>query len=123
MKTFFILLYFASFLLVKTHAQQTDRFNPAKNKREVNGYTIQLLPLPGNTFGFTVLKNNRPVYVQITNPFSNEITGLNNKEDAYTLAGWVVEEDKKNGKPPHNISPAVAKQLHLQPALKMPVKK
>lgn len=106
-----------------TDAQQTERFDPQKDKRELSGYTIQLIPLPGHTFGFHVMKDGKPVYVQFSDPFSLVRVGFKNKDDAFNLAGWVVEESKKNGRPPVGIPADVGRQLHLLPEIKLPEKK
>jgi len=69
--------------------------------------------MPANTFGFFIMKGNKPVYSQLSDPFSHKPTGFKTREDAYKLAEWVVAEDSKKGRPPMLISPAVAKQLNL----------
>jgi hypothetical protein len=102
------------FSIVTAHAQQAEKFNPEKEKREINGYTIRLMPMPANTFGFFIMKGKKPVYSQLSDPFSHSPVGFKNKEDAYKLAEWVAGEDSKNGRPPMAIPPSVAKQLNLQ---------
>jgi hypothetical protein len=114
MKKKFTPVFFVVMLTsISVHAQQTEKFNPVKDKEEINGYTIRLMPLPGRTFGFFIMKENKPVYSQLSDPFSHKPIGFKNKEDAYKLAEWVADEDSKNGRPPVVISPAVAKQLNL----------
>jgi len=102
------------FSIVTAQAQQAEKFNPEKDKREINGYTIHLMPMPANTFGFFIMKGKKPVYSQLSDPFSHSPVGFKNKEDAYKLAEWVAGEDSKNGRPPRTIPPSVAKQLNLQ---------
>jgi hypothetical protein len=109
--TFLSVLFFS---LTVAHAQQTEKFNPEKDKREVNGYTIHLMHMPANTFGFFIMKGKKPVYSQLNDPFSHSPIGFKTKEDAYKLAEWVVGEDSKKGRPPMVIPPSVAKQLNLQ---------
>ena len=95
------------------HAQQAEKFDPGKDKRAINGYTIHLVPAVGNTFGFTVMKGKLPVTVQLNNPFSPAPAGFKNKEDAYKLAEWVINEAIKNGRPPQKIPADVGRQLNL----------
>jgi len=109
--TFLLVLIFS---ITVAHAQQVEKFNPEKDKREINGYTVRLMPMPANTFGFFIMKGNKPVYSQFSNPFSNRPVGFKSKEDAYKLAEWVAGEDSKNGRPPVAIPPTVLKQLNLQ---------
>ena len=102
------------FSIVTAYGQQAEKFNPEKDKREINGYTIRLMPMPANTFGFFIMKGNKPVYSQLSDPFSHRPIGFKSKEDAYKLAEWVTGEDSKNGRPPMKIPLSVAKQLNLQ---------
>src|SRR5690349_14681619 len=95
--TFLLVLIFS---ITVAHAQQVEKFNPEKDKREINGYTVRLMPMPANTFGFFIMKGNKPVYSQFSTPFSNRPVGFKSKEDAYKLAEWVAGEDSKNGRPP-----------------------
>ena len=108
------LILFLLFTCAVVYAQQTEKFNPEKDKREISGYTIHLVPMPLNTFGFNILKGNRPVYTQLSNPFSHSPLGFTNKEDAYKLAGWIVNENEKSGRPPVTIPASLANQLNLQ---------
>ena len=115
MKRKFVPVLFAVILAgISAHAQQAEKFNPQKDKREINGYTIRLIPLPVKTYGFFIMKGNKPVYSQLSDPFSQSPLGFKNKEDAYKLAEWIAGKDSENGRPPMTISPSVAKQLNLQ---------
>ena len=102
------------FSIAASYAQQAEKFNPEKEKREINGYTIRLVPLPLNTFGFFIMKGNKPVYSQLSDPFSHNSLGFKNKEAAYKLAEWVANENNKNGRPPFTIPASVAKELKLR---------
>jgi hypothetical protein len=102
------------FSIVTAYTQQAEKFNPEKDKREINGYTIRLVPMPANTFGFFIMKGKKPIYSQLSDPFSHKPTGFKNKEDAYKLAEWVVGEDSETGRVPMVIPASVAKQLNLQ---------
>jgi hypothetical protein len=118
MKKKFVQLFFAVMITgISVHAQQAEKFNPAKDKREINGYTVHLVPMPNNTFGFDIIKGQKPVYVQLNNPFSHSRQGFKDKDQAFAVAGWVINEDNKNGRPPASIPSTVAKQLNLQTAI------
>lgn len=109
-------ILFALLLTVSAHAvfaQNANRFNPEKEKKVINGYTIRLVPLPGNTFGFNIMKGNKPVYLQLSNPLSGVFVGYKNKDDAFKLAEWVINEDAKNMKRPVRVTPDVANKLNL----------
>ena len=96
------------------YAQQTEKFDPVKDKEELRGYVIHLLPQPGNTFGFMVVKDRATIWSQLNNPFSPvRQKGFAHKSDAYKLAEWVVREHEKNSHAPIIFKPEVAKQLNL----------
>ena len=114
-KKSFAMLFSAMLFSITIHAQQNDGFDK-KNKMEINGYTIHLVPLPSNTFGFTVQNGKKPVWVQLKNPFNYSHQGFKNKTDAFKVAEWVMNEDK-NGRPPRNIPLSVAKQLNITSGL------
>lgn len=100
-------------MAITVSAQQTERFDGTKDKKEINGYTVYLVPAIGNTFGFGIIKGNRSVAMQLNNPFSPAPAGFKTKEDAFKLAEWVVNEYIKNGRPPQHFSQELAKQLNL----------
>jgi len=104
----------ALLLAIGVNAQQTERFNPEKDKRITKGYTIQLLPAPGNTFGFAINYGKKPVMVKFSNPYMHAPLGFKTKTDAYNVAEWMISK-AKNGMLPGSIPPAVAKQLNIAP--------
>ena len=112
---FFAILFPALLFSGLIHAQQTEGFGQ-KNKKEIAGYTIHLVPLASNTFGFTIQNGKKPIWVQLKNPFIHSREGFKTKSDAYKVAEWVINEDK-NGRPPRNMPVAVAKQLNITSAM------
>jgi hypothetical protein len=104
----------ALLLAIGANAQQAEKFNPEKDKRITKGYTIQLLPAPGSTFGFAISYGKKPVMVQLSNPYMHAPLGYKSKTDAYNVAEWMISE-AKNGRLPGSIPPAVAKQLNIAP--------
>ena len=113
MKQLASLLLCASMLFVsKSQAQQTEKFDAAKDVKEVRSFTIHLTPAPNNTFGFTVVKDKQAVWSQTFNPFSGTpYRGFASKKDAYTLAEWVISEQEKNSRAPIVFKSELAKQL------------
>jgi len=107
--TLVFILLFACFIV---HAQTVEKFDPQKDQKIMNGYTIHLTPAFGNTFGFAIMKDNKPVWSQPFNPLSAAPTGFKNKEDAYKVAEWIITEGIKNGIP-RKISPSDLKRLNI----------
>ncbi len=102
------------FSVLTVHAQQAEKFDPVKDKEAIRGYVIHLLPVPGNTFGFMIVKDKTTVWSQLSNPFSpDRQKGFAHKSDAYKLAEWVVSEQEKNSHAPIIFKPEMAKQLNL----------
>ena len=99
-------------------AQQTEKFDPAKDKEEVRGYVIYLLPVPGNTFGFMVSKAKTTIWTQNNNPFlPDNQKGFIQKSDAYKLAKWVITEKERSNHTPISFTPELAKQLNITVSL------
>ena len=106
------------FLLISVttiFAQQAEKFDPAKDQKQMQGYVIHLVPVPGGTFGFTIIKGKKAVWSQLSNPFVPGQNGFKLKEDAYKLAEWIVSEEIKNGAAPKRFTPQLAKQLNINP--------
>lgn len=108
-----LLLSFAQCL----RAQQAEKFDPKNDKKEINGYTVRLVPVPGNTFGFAIVKGNKAVWSQLNNPFTQGQEGFRVKADAYKLAEWIVQQDSRDGKIPAYIPQELAKQLNITPVV------
>ncbi len=100
------------FFALTAAAQQTEKFDPAKDKEDFHGYEIHLLPVPGNTFGFMIVKDKVSVWSQVNNPFvADGRRGFAKKSEAYRLAEWVVTEKETNNHMPIAFKPELAKQL------------
>jgi len=108
----FTLLFIFLFTCIIVHAQTAEKFSPQRDQKIMNGYTIHLTPAFGNTFGFAIMKGNKPVWSQPFNPLSAAPTGFKNKEDAYKVAEWIITKGIKNGIP-QKISQYDLKQLNL----------
>src|ERR1700686_3540142 len=82
--------------------QRPEPVNPMKDKQEYQGYTIRLvpaMPIPGNmgSYGFDILKDNKPVVHQFQNPLPSSPKGIQKKDDAYKIAEWIIREYKNTG--------------------------
>jgi hypothetical protein len=92
------LLFFSGQQLA--HAQQPPLLlDPVKDKREVQGYTIQLRPAPGNTVLFEIFNHGHPMH-----PVTMLPEGFLTKAEAYKVAEWMIKE---YGRQPHPFPPMV----------------
>ncbi len=108
----FILLLFFSCLAIQ--AQRPEPVNPQKDKKQVQGLTVQLRPAPGNTYLFSMLKEDgTPIPYPPFNPVTRRPDGFQTKEDAYKIAGWLIKEYKKTGRVPRRIPLPVAEALNV----------
>ena len=79
-------------------------------------YTIRILPAPGNTYGYDILKGEQVILHQQFNPFARgrAIDGLKNKAEVILLAKWLVKESKRTGKfPPSMLPDKIAQDLNI----------
>ena len=95
---FLLLFLFPGANLVFAQQNQTKPFEEIKDGE----YTIRILPAPGNTFGYDILKGEQVILHQQFNPFAKgrSMGGLKNKADVIVLAKWLVKESKRTGKYP-----------------------
>ena len=110
---YYVLFLLLSLCCAKLKAQQSETLDPLKDKKEIDNYTIHLIPGFGKTFGFCITKEKRPIWSQISNPFEHPPLGFKTKTDAYKVAEWIINEDIKNGKLPTSVPPEVGVQLSL----------
>src|SRR5450432_1492192 len=83
--------------------QRPEPVNPLKDKQEYEEFTIRLMPAmptPASigSYGFDILKDNKPVVHQFQNPLPFSPKGIQKKDDAYKIAQWMIREYKKTGK-------------------------
>jgi hypothetical protein len=86
------LLLLAHGFALTLFAQRDEAVNPQKDKLEFEGYTIRILPVFGNTYGYDILKGKELVVHQMYNPFTNSPMGLSKKEDVYKVAKWQIKK-------------------------------
>ena len=88
------LLSLILFFSIAIKAQKHEPLNTQKDRREFQGYTIRLLPVRGGGYGYDIMRANERVIHQGRNPFSFSSRGLANKEDAFKLAQWQIQQLK-----------------------------
>ena len=95
----------------QTSAKPLD---PVKDRKEKDGYVIQLNPAPQNTILFDILKDGAPVFNQPMNPVTLQPPGFESREDAWKLAEWMIGQYAGQGKFPAQVPPQVALQLNVK---------
>jgi hypothetical protein len=88
--------------------------DPVKDKREKNGYTIQLKMAPSNTVLFDIWQTGKPVFNQPNNPVTMLPQGFESKDDAWKVAEWMVGEYNGQAHFPPMVPPHVARQLNVK---------
>jgi len=89
-------------------AQKKERASLPNDRKEIDGYIIQIRPAPGATFLFDILKNGQLVYHQNNNPFTLESEGFEKRGDAFNVAEWLIKECKITQHFPPSVPPHVA---------------
>jgi hypothetical protein len=115
-------------LLFAVHAQKNERsklqvmepVNPVRDTQEYLGYIIRLMPcMPSlkstGSYGFDILKDNKPVVHQFKNPLPLSPGGIQKKQDAYKIAQWMIREYRKTGHWQSKVPPHITYDLRLQP--------
>lgn len=101
------------------NSPRPEPVNPLKDKQEYEGYTIRLLPaIPvtggGGSYGFEILKNNRPV-VHLDQPRMPVLPkGIQTKADAYKIAQWMIQQYNKTMHWPNVVPPHLAHELKIE---------
>lgn len=98
--------------------QSSLEFNPIKDNKEYKGYVIKLIPAlpnPNNLFsyGFKILGKNMPVLHQDKNPVPSIAIGIQNKEDAYKIAEWIINNYKKTRIWKDTLSEQEAQEINI----------
>ena len=99
--------------------QRPEPVNPMKDKQEYQGYTIRLMnamPMTGSmgSYGFDILKDNKPVVHQFQNPLPFSPKGVQKKDDAYKIAQWIIREYKHTGHWENIMPPHIAHELKIE---------
>jgi hypothetical protein len=89
-------------------AQKNESASLRNQKKEIDGYTIQIKPAPLETFLFDILKDGRPVYTLMNNPFTMKPEGFEKRNDAFNIGEWLIREFKMTQHFPPIVPPHVA---------------
>jgi hypothetical protein len=65
----------------------------------IDGYLVRLTTSTTGIrgYGFTILNANRSLVHRFTNPLPSVPKGIQNKDDAFKIAGWVIREFQAHG--------------------------
>ena len=121
MKIIFVLLILHA-ALFNASAQRPDSVNlrrqevisSLKEKTEYRKYTIKLKPATPDTYGFVILKDNKPLAHKFQNLLQFLPNGLQKKEDAYKIAQWVINEYTRTGHWPNIVPPHILNELNIR---------
>jgi hypothetical protein len=96
------------FLSCMSKAQDSGPIDPTKDRKEILGYTVQLIRTNDGSIGYDIMRNNKIEVHQFQNPLVFSPKGITTKEAAYSVAEWVIKEYRKSGRwatlvPPHII--------------------
>ena len=99
--------------------QRPEPVNPMKDKQEYQGYTIRLMPampVPGSmgSYGFDILKDNKPVVHQFQNTLLFSPKGIQKKDDVYKIAQWMIQEYKNTGHWQNIVPPHMVHELKIE---------
>jgi hypothetical protein len=107
-------------------AQKHEPFNlqkyglvdAAKDTQKYQGYTIRLIPVMhrwqnSGSYGFDIIKENKSQVHQFHNPLPFLPNGVQNKEDAYKIAQWIIKEYLKTGRWQNTMPPLIANELKI----------
>lgn len=89
-------------------AQKNESASLRNDRKEMDGYVIQIKPAPSGTFLFDILKDGRPIYGQVNNPFTLQPEGFEKRNDAFNIGEWLIREYKSTQHFPPSIPPHVA---------------
>ena len=84
------------------------------DKKEIEGFTVQLRTAPGNTYLFDILQG--PVVLDPSlrnNPATSLTKGFATREDAFKVARWMIQRYKKDGHLPSVVPPHVLDELKI----------
>jgi hypothetical protein len=112
MKKICLLLMLQALSLALFAQKRTPPFEEIKDGE----YTVRILPAPGGTYGFDILKGNKVMVHQLSSPFpkGRGMQGLKKKEDVVKVTRYLVQQARKTGRPPAPMLPdAVAKELQI----------
>lgn len=110
----FILL---TLLSLSSFAQHQTKTTPPQPVQVFMGYIIKLNSTAEGGYGYDILTRDKIVVSQKQNPFTLSQKGLANREDAFKIAHWQVQELVAGASPAlisgQPLPRALAKQLNI----------
>jgi len=92
MRKLYIFLFLFLFSLTGAKAQHGVTSPYTIGEMNFEGYLIRVVPVNSNGFGYNIFFKNKMVVQQLNDPFTSSPLGLKNKEEAYKLAKWQVQQ-------------------------------
>ncbi len=92
MRKLYTFIFLFLFSLAGAKAQQRPTGPYTIGEMNFEGYLIRVVPINSNGYGYNIFFKNKMVVQQLNNPFTSSPLGLKNKEEAYKLAKWQVQQ-------------------------------
>jgi len=96
-----------------SNAQDTGPIDPIKDRKEILGFTVQLIRANDGSIGYDILRNNKIELHQFQNPLVFSPKGITKKRDAYVVVEWVIKEFQKAGRWMTIVPPHVIRELKI----------
>src|SRR4051812_15531808 len=96
------------FLSCMSKAQESGPIDPTKDRKEILGYTVQLIRTNDGSIGYDIMRNNKIELHQFQNPLLFSVKGIGKKADAFIVAEWVIKEYRKTGQWRSYLLPHIA---------------
>lgn len=110
------LVLLASCCLPQTSPAQRVESAEVRDVHDVNGYTIRIVRMERDSYGYEIRRGPEVLVHQRRNPFTGSERGLERKVDALNTATWLVQ----NALPKERVGPA-ARRLPVRSAFSRPL--
>jgi|SRR5579863_7242817 len=86
------------------------------DQRSINGYIVRLMKtnMGSRGYGFDILNNSKSIVHKFPNPMPFNPKGVQNKEEAYNIAEWVIKDFQTHGHWQNVITPHIAYELNIK---------
>ena len=112
-----IYFFFLTMLLCSSiFGQQPNIFKvpTPSDQKIINGYTVRIIIAMPNGYGFDIMQNNKPLVHQVQNPIPFAPKGIQEKEDAFKIAEWLIKDYQEHSHWRNTIPPHVARELKIK---------
>ena len=105
----------AAVYTARTFAQRQGITGADRDQRTIDGYLVRLTTtVAGNRgYGFNILNPNRSLAHRFPNPLPSVPIGIQSKEDAFKIAGWLIRDFKARGHWQNVVPPRVLSGLNI----------